>query len=71
MSLHTKGIQIALVFFLKQFFFKFVANCFTIGGKLFYHFVLVSALQQSKLAIFIYVIFVYITFFLSLFPLLE
>ena len=31
--------------------FKF----FLIGGKLFYHFVLVSAIQQCKLAIIIYI----------------
>ena len=45
MSLHTKRMHIALVFFLKNL----------IGGKLFYHFVLVSAIQPCKLAIIIYV----------------
>ena len=58
MSLHTKRMHIALVFFLKNL----------IGGKLFYHFVLVSAIQPCKLAIIIYI---YITCFLSLSPLLE
>ena len=38
-------MHIALVFFLKNL----------IGGKLFYHFVLVSAIQPCKLAIIIYV----------------
>ena len=46
MSLQSKGIRIALVFF-KKFFL--------IGGKLFYHFVLVSAIQQCKLSIIIYI----------------
>ena len=45
MSLHTKRMHIALVFFLKNL----------IGGKLFYHFVLVSATQPCKFAIIIYV----------------
>ena len=38
MSLHTKRMHIALVFFLKNL----------IGGKLFYHFVLVSAYNNAK-----------------------
>ena len=38
-------MHIALVFFLKNL----------IGGKLFYHFVLVSAIQPCKLAIIIYI----------------
>ena len=45
MSLHTKVIRIALVSFLKFFL---------IGGKLFYHFLLLSTIQ-CKLAIIIYI----------------
>ena len=63
MSLHTKGIRIAFVFF--KIFFNW--------WKLFYRFVLVSAIQPRKLAIiiYIYVYYIYITCFLSFCPLLQ
>ena len=54
MSLHTKGIQIALVFF--KIFFNW--------WKLFYRFVLVSAIQQYKLAN--NYIYMYVYIFISL-----
>ena len=35
--------------------FSILKKFFLIGGKLFYHFVLVSAIQQCKLSIIIYI----------------